>query len=53
MKKRYSKPILHIGKLLLIVLAFPFALAGVLIWAAVLLVKATANSVRLTVNSGQ
>ena len=45
MKKTSYKPILHIGKILLIILAFPFALTGVLVWAAVLLGKAAAEAV--------
>ena len=46
MKKTSYKPILHIGKMLLIILAFPFALTGVLVWAAILLGKAAAAAVK-------
>ena len=45
MKKTSHKPLLHIGKMILIIIAFPFALAGVMIWGAVLLGKAAANMV--------
>lgn len=40
MKKTSYKPIRHAGKILLIILAFPFVLTGVLAWSAVLLGKA-------------
>ena len=46
MKKTSYKPILHVGKILLIILAFPFALAGVLVRAAMLLGKAAAAAVK-------
>ena len=46
MKKTSDKPFLHVGKILLIILAFPFALTGVLVWAAILLGKAAAAAVR-------
>lgn len=46
MKKTSNNPFLHAGKILLIVLAFPFALAGVLVWAAILLGKAAAAAVK-------
>ena len=42
MKKKSDNPFLHIGKILLIVLALPFVLAGLTVWAAVLLGKAAA-----------
>ena len=45
MKKTSQKPFLHIFRLLLIIVAFPFALAGILVWAAVLLGRAVANTV--------
>lgn len=46
MKKTSDKPILHMGKILLIILAFPFVLAGVLVWSAILLGKAAAAAVK-------
>ena len=46
MKKTSYKPILHAGKMLLIILAFPFALAGVLVWSAILLGRAAAAAVK-------
>ena len=46
MKKKSNNPILHIGKILLIILALPFALAGVLVWAAILFGKAAAEAIR-------
>ena len=42
MKKKSDNPFLHIGKILLIVLALPFVLAGLTVWAAILLGKAAA-----------
>lgn len=46
MKKTSYKPILHTGKILLIILAFPFALICFTVWAAILLGKAAAAAVK-------
>ena len=45
MKKTSQNLFLHLGKILLIILAFPFALAGLSVWAAVLLGKAAAEAI--------
>ena len=45
MKRKSENPILHIVKILLIILALPFALAGVLVWAVILLGKAAVAEV--------
>ena len=56
MKKKSDNPFLHIGRILLIVLALPFVLAGLTAWAAVLIGKAAAEALgkkhktKLTVN---
>lgn len=44
MKKTSNKPFLHVGKILLIILAFPFALVCFTVWAAILLGKAAAEA---------
>ena len=44
MKKASDKPFLHVGKILLIILAFPFALICFTVWAAILLGKAAAEA---------
>lgn len=46
MKKIFEKPMLHFGKIILIILTLPFALAGVLGWAMILLGKAAAESIK-------
>ena len=46
MKKKSDNPFLHIGKILLIVLVLPFVLAGLTVWAAVLLGKAAASALK-------
>ena len=45
MKHKTDNPMKHVGKLLLIVVAFPFALVGVLAWGAVVLGRAAAKEV--------
>lgn len=44
MKKKSHNPFLHIGKMLLIILALPFALAGFTVWAAILFSKAAVEA---------
>ena len=46
MKKTSNKPFLHVGKVLLIIFAFPFALICFTVWAAILLGKAAAAAVK-------
>ena len=45
MKHKTDNPMKHVGKLLLIVVALPFALVGVLVWGAVVLGRAAAKEV--------